>query len=78
MMLQRASECQGLTHGPSSQTVSTWPLISREGDEQVIGQSVGYDIGSPTVQAPSGKTWDEAMDEVLSTYSEAWRRLAEL
>jgi hypothetical protein len=77
-MLQPIFDRLSIMPGPSAQTTSVWPLVIREEDEQVISQSVGHDVGGPIIQAPREKTWDEVTEEVLSEYSEAWERLAEL
>jgi len=80
MKLQLIFDRPVFTPGPSSQTVSSWPLVSREGNERIIGGSVGHfiDIGSPIIRAPKEQTWDEVMEEVLFEYAEAWKRLATL
>lgn len=77
-MLQPLFDKSNIMPGPSSQTTNFWPLVKREGEEQIVAQGIGHDIGSPIIQTSREKTWGEVTQEVLSEYSEAWERLAEL
>ncbi len=77
-MLQPIFDKQNMLPGPSSQTSSIWPLVLREGDEQITGHSVDHAAGSPVILATRERTWDEVMEEVLDEYAEAWERLAAL
>jgi len=77
-MLQQIFDKPNILPGPSSQTTSSWPLVLKEEDEQIIGHSVGHAVGSPTIQPPKEETWDEVMEKVLAEYAEAWKKLAAL
>ena len=78
-MLQPIFDKQTILPGPSSQTSSIWPLVLREGDEQITSHSVGHAADSLAILATRmERTWDAVMEEVLDEYAEAWERLAAL
>jgi hypothetical protein len=67
-----------ITPGPSSQTTSTWPFIQVEGDQHIMSQGVGHDIGSPTILASREQIIDDLIEHVMADYAGAWERLAAL
>lgn len=77
MTVQPAIHALGALPGPSSQTTSVWPLVRAETQGQVMGQGVGHDVRSPSILAPRD-TRDRLIEEILTEFSEAWERLADL
>lgn len=77
-MLQPILETQNLVPGPWSQTTCTWPLVLKEGDQKIISQGVGHDIGSPIIQASREETTDRLIERILTEHAGAWERLAAL
>jgi len=69
----------GVYPGPSSQTMSSWPLLLSLGDERrIISDTVNLDGGNLFIYPPREKTWDEVVEEVLHARAELWNRLADL
>ena len=64
--------------GPSSQTTTTWPLVVRSEQEELINGYVSLDGGEFTIGPVRERSWDEVVEEVLRDRAELWRRLADL
>lgn len=62
--------------GPSSQTTTTWPLVFREKDSQLVGEYVGHSVNGAIIQVVKNR--DNLIDDTFNEYIDAWEKLAEL
>lgn len=78
MVFEQTFQSLDIRPGPSSQTVSCWPLSVPVGEEQISSDGISLHSGDFVIQPQREKTVDEIIEKILRDYAEAWERLAAL